>query len=76
MNPQPRSEVESRKFYFMLLPIFYFVKIASIAPIGGEKVERCFRQPACDCDDRRDRTKVYLATTIVGVWFPYDRNDI
>ena len=56
MNPQPRSEVESRKFYFMLLPFFYVVKIASIAPIGGEKVERCFRQPACDCDDRRDRT--------------------
>ena len=68
-------EVESRRFYFMLLPIFYFVKIALIAPIGGEKVERCFRQPAWDCDDRRDRTKVYLATTIVGVWFPYDRND-
>ena len=64
MNPQPRSEVESRKFYFMLLPFFYVVKIASIAPIGGEKVERCFRQPACDCDDRRDRTQVYLATTI------------
>ena len=56
MNPQPRSEVESRKFYFMLLPFFYVVKIASIAPIGEEKVERCFRQPACDCDDRRDRT--------------------
>ena len=56
MNPQPRSEVESWKLYFMLLPILYFVKIASIAPIGGEKVERCFRQPACDCDDRRDRT--------------------
>ena len=56
MNPQPRGEVESWKLYFMLLPILYFVKIALIAPIGGEKVERCFRQPACDCDDRRERT--------------------
>ena len=72
MNLQPRIGVDSRMFCFMLLPIFYFVKIASI---GREKYERCFRQPAWDCDDRRDRTEVYLATTIAIVWFPYDSND-
>ena len=36
MNLQPRIEVDSRMFCFMLLPIFYFVKIA---PIGREKYE-------------------------------------
>ena len=60
MNLQPRIEVDNRTLYFMLLPIYYFVKIA---PIGREKVGRYFRQPACDCDDRRDRTKVSLSTT-------------
>ena len=50
------------------------IKFVKIASIGREKYERCFRQPACECDDRRDRTRVYLAT-IIGVWFPYDSND-
>ena len=81
MNLQPRIEVDSRMFCFMLLPIFYFVKIA---PIGREKYERCFRQPAWDCDDRRDRTEVYPATTIecgfhmivtIAEYFCSDRSD-
>jgi hypothetical protein len=81
MNLHPRIEVDNRTFYFMLLPTFYFImiasiaSIASIATIGTEKVERCFRLPAHDCFDLRDRIKVYLATTIAGEWFPYDRND-
>ena len=52
---RPRIEVDSRTFYFMLLLIFYFAKIASIALIVTEKVELYFRLPAFDCDDRRGR---------------------